>query len=111
MSNSQEYYQIFINQFIQTLAQLSAVIISGSLAVPVYSYYVKGRAVQQRDSSRYSENQFLNVNKSTENENDSDSENDSNSETTSENSSIIIGNEPPTFIEKQEFKDDSTSTF
>ena len=41
MSNCQDYTNLFINQFIQTLAQLSAVIISGSLAVPAYSYYVK----------------------------------------------------------------------
>lgn len=41
MSNCQDYTNLFINQFIQTLAQLSAVIVSGSLAVPAYSYYLK----------------------------------------------------------------------
>jgi len=30
-------------QFVKTLAQLSAGILSASLAVPVYSYYVHGR--------------------------------------------------------------------
>lgn len=38
---SQNYSELFINQFIQTLAQLSAVIISGSLGIPVYNYYIK----------------------------------------------------------------------
>ena len=37
----QNYSELFINQFIQTLAQLSAVIISGSLGIPVYNYYIK----------------------------------------------------------------------
>ena len=35
------YSELFINHFIQTLAQLSAVIVSGSLGVPVYNYYLK----------------------------------------------------------------------
>lgn len=36
------YNEIFMTQFIQTLAQLSAGVITAVFAVPVYSYYVKG---------------------------------------------------------------------
>jgi DNA-directed RNA polymerase subunit M/transcription elongation factor TFIIS len=42
----QNYSELFINTFIQTLAQLSAVIISGSLAVPVYNYYIKNNNIE-----------------------------------------------------------------
>lgn len=38
---SDNYSELFIHQFIQTLAQVSAVIVSGSLAVPVYNYYIR----------------------------------------------------------------------
>jgi hypothetical protein len=31
-----------MNQFIQTLAQLSAVLVTSTLAVPAYSYYTRG---------------------------------------------------------------------
>lgn len=37
------YYEIFMTQFVKTLAQLSAGILSASVAVPMYSYYVHGR--------------------------------------------------------------------
>jgi|UniRef100_A0A6C0ANG4 hypothetical protein len=36
------YNEIFMTQFIQTLAQLSAGVVTAVFAVPVYSYYVKG---------------------------------------------------------------------
>jgi hypothetical protein len=36
------YYNLFMKQFVQTLAQLSAVLVSSTLAVPAYSYYMKG---------------------------------------------------------------------
>jgi len=36
------YNEIFMTQFIQTLAQLSAGVLTAVFAVPVYSYYVKG---------------------------------------------------------------------
>jgi hypothetical protein len=36
------YNEIFMTQFIQTLAQLSASVVTAVFAVPVYSYYVKG---------------------------------------------------------------------
>lgn len=35
------YNEIFMTQFIQTLAQLSAGVVTSIFAVPVYSYYVK----------------------------------------------------------------------
>jgi len=37
-----DYYETFIVQFIQTLAQLSAGILTASVAVPMYSFYVRG---------------------------------------------------------------------
>lgn len=37
MSNN--YYEIFVKQFIQTLAQFGALALSTTLAVPLYSYY------------------------------------------------------------------------
>jgi len=37
----ENYSELFINQFIKTLAQLSAVLVSGSLAVPAYTFYMK----------------------------------------------------------------------
>ena len=43
----QNYSELFINTFIQTLAQLSAVIVSGSLGVPLYNYYTRGPSVNQ----------------------------------------------------------------
>lgn len=46
----QNYSDLFINTFIQTLAQLSAVIVSGSLAVPVYNYYIYNRSSLKEDN-------------------------------------------------------------
>lgn len=46
----QNYSELFINTFIQTLAQLSAVIVSGSLAVPVYNYYIYNRSSLKEDN-------------------------------------------------------------
>lgn len=37
-----DYYEIFMTQFFTTLAQLTAGILSASVAVPVYSYYTRG---------------------------------------------------------------------
>lgn len=42
MSDSQ-YYEIFMKQFIQTLAQLSAAALTTTLAVPLYNFYIKQR--------------------------------------------------------------------
>jgi hypothetical protein len=35
------YYEIFMKQFVQTLAQLTAAALTTTLAVPLYNYYVK----------------------------------------------------------------------
>lgn len=35
------YYEIFMKQFVQTLAQLTAAAVTTTLAVPLYNYYVK----------------------------------------------------------------------
>lgn len=47
------YNEIFMTQFIQTLAQLSAGVITAVFAVPVYSYYVKGNLF--REYNEYNE--------------------------------------------------------
>lgn len=36
-----EYYNIFMKQFMQTLGQLGAAVVTSALAVPVYSYYTR----------------------------------------------------------------------
>jgi hypothetical protein len=41
------YNEIFMTQFIQTLAQLSAGVVTAVFAVPVYSYYVKGNLFRE----------------------------------------------------------------
>jgi len=40
-SSGAEYYDIFMKQFMQTLGQLGAAILTSTLAVPVYSYYTR----------------------------------------------------------------------
>lgn len=47
------YNEIFMTQFIQTLAQLSAGVVTAVFAVPVYSYYVKGNLF--REYNEYNE--------------------------------------------------------
>lgn len=47
------YNEIFMTQFIQTLAQLSAGVVTAVFAVPVYSYYVKGNMF--REYNEYNE--------------------------------------------------------
>ena len=37
------YYEIFMKQFVQTLAQLSAAALTTTLAVPLYNFYIKQR--------------------------------------------------------------------
>ena len=46
-----DYYNVFMKQFIQTLAQLSAAIVTSAVAVPVYSYYTKGFLFKGNNSS------------------------------------------------------------
>jgi len=40
-SGESDYYNLFISQFIQTLAQLSAALVTSTLAVPAYTYYTR----------------------------------------------------------------------
>jgi hypothetical protein len=40
-SGESDYYNLFMSQFIQTLAQLSAALVTSTLAVPAYSYYTR----------------------------------------------------------------------
>lgn len=54
------YNEIFMTQFIQTLAQLSAGVVTAVFAVPVYSYYVKGNLF--REYNEYNE-EINNLNK------------------------------------------------
>jgi cell division protein FtsL len=58
-----EYYDIFMKQFMQTLGQLGAAIVTSALAVPVYTYYT-------RNFLSSSKNQSVNEVYNTENEND-----------------------------------------
>jgi hypothetical protein len=46
---SGSYYEIFIKQFVQTLAQLSAAALTTSVAVPLYNFYIR------RNSNTYEE--------------------------------------------------------
>lgn len=41
------YYDIFVKQFLQTLGQLSAGLLTSTLAIPVYSYYVRRNNIQK----------------------------------------------------------------
>ena len=58
-----EYYDIFMKQFMQTLGQLGAAIVTSALAVPVYTYYT-------RNFLSSSKNQSVNEVYNTENENE-----------------------------------------
>jgi hypothetical protein len=53
MSNTcdTDYYNVFMRQLVQTLAQLSASLIGAAVAVPFYSYYVKGSRNQMNVKS------------------------------------------------------------
>lgn len=44
-----DYYNIFIKQFIQTLAQFSAAIITSAVTVPVYSYYKRSSLMSSNE--------------------------------------------------------------
>ena len=45
-----EYYDIFMKQFMQTLGQLGAAVVTSTLAVPVYSYYTRNLVSKKRDT-------------------------------------------------------------
>lgn len=40
--NSSDWTQVFLTQFVNTLGQLTALLVSGSVVVPVMTYYSKG---------------------------------------------------------------------
>jgi hypothetical protein len=88
-----DYYNLFMKQFIETLAQLSAVLVTSTLAVPAYTYYSKRNLVKNGNNQPYNQpynqqyNQTYNNKLSTfANETDSESDievNDSNDSTSS----------------------------
>lgn len=45
------YYDVFFKQFLQTLGQLSAGLLTSTLAIPVYSYYVRRNNVNKNNDS------------------------------------------------------------
>jgi len=51
MSETDEYYNLFMKQFIQTLAQLSAVLVTSTLAVPAYTYYTRRNLVNNQTNT------------------------------------------------------------
>lgn len=80
------YYDIYMTQLFQTLGQLSAAIISGSLALPVYSYYFRSNTrnltekTTQKNEFEF-DNEFSNdfqVNNNYDSESDSGSDLNSN---------------------------------
>ncbi len=72
-----DYYNLFMKQFIETLAQLSAVLVTSTLAVPAYTYYSRRNFV--KNEKTYSKN-FVNYdvkeNKLSTFANETDSESD-----------------------------------
>ena len=50
-SGESDYYNLFMSQFIQTLAQLSAALVTSTLAVPAYSYYTRRFNVVSRENT------------------------------------------------------------
>ena len=50
-SGESDYYNLFMSQFIQTLAQLSAALVTSTLAVPAYSYYTRRFNVASREKT------------------------------------------------------------
>ena len=75
------YYEIFMNQFVQTLAQLSAAALTTSVAVPLYNFYLRRKnntyeEVQKEDQNldqeENQENQETEENEADEEDNCSD---------------------------------------
>ena len=48
-SSGAEYYDIFMKQFMQTLGQLGAAVLTSTLAVPVYSYYTGNSLLPKKE--------------------------------------------------------------
>jgi len=93
---SESYYEIFMNQFVQTLAQLSAAALTTSVAVPLYNFYVRRKnniyeEVNQEDLEE--EDQDLEENNQENNEadheaNEADEEDNSSDNSSSEEDSL-----------------------
>jgi hypothetical protein len=73
-----------MNQFIQTLAQLSAVLVTSTLAVPAYSYYTRGTFFKPKvefeefESDELESSSKDNVDMDLDEELDNDADNESN---------------------------------
>lgn len=46
-----EYYDVFMKQFMQTLGQLGAAVVTSALVVPVYSYYSRNFLSSSKNQS------------------------------------------------------------
>lgn len=76
------YYEIFMNQFVQTLAQLSAAALTTSVAVPLYNFYLRRNSVYQNTYEEVQkEDQNLDQEENQENqENEENEENEADEE-------------------------------
>lgn len=79
------YNEIFMTQFIQTLAQLSAGVVTAVFAVPVYSYYVKGNLFREYNEYNQEINDINKEKSSNVNNDDRSSNNNENEDTEDEN--------------------------
>ena len=80
------YYEIFMNQFVQTLAQLSAAALTTSVAVPLYNFYLRRNSVYQNTYEEVQkEDQNLDQEENQENqENEADEEDNCSDNSSSE---------------------------
>ena len=80
------YYEIFMNQFVQTLAQLSAAALTTSVAVPLYNFYLRRNSVYQNTYEEVQkEDQNLDQEENEENEeNEADEEDNCSDNSSSE---------------------------
>lgn len=74
------YYDIFVKQFLQTLGQLSAGLLTSTLAIPVYSYYVRRNTVQKKNEPEESDDSDIEELNEQELENDKGYQGDSDSD-------------------------------
>jgi hypothetical protein len=76
---SGSYYEIFMKQFVQTLAQLSAAAVTTSVVVPLYNFYIRRNDVYK--------NTYEKVNQEEEEEEEEEEDQEMNKEDSSDNSS------------------------
>jgi hypothetical protein len=82
---SGSYYEIFMKQFVQTLAQLTAAAVTTSVAVPLYNFYVRRNNLYQ---NTYEVNQEEDQEEDQENDDqENDQENDQANEADEEDNS------------------------